>query len=453
MPLRRIPGYWLAGLVVLPLLIWWLGWYPGFVSSDTIDQWSQGQTGDYRNHHPAVHTFYLWVAALGGTRPGAVSLLQLLVLTGLLVYAAGWLVRSGVPTWLAIGTAWALGLSPAIAPTTLALWKDVVFGLFLLWAWTELLGLGVDPARWWRNAPLIRLGVAIGGVWVFRGNGPITVALLFAVLAWSQRRKLRCLLVPAGTVAVVVFLVAVPLNALLQPTGPGIDPAQVFLPDVAASYASQPETFTIADLKLLTAVAPLEVWVDRYGCYDSTPLLFDPRFDHNPVRESPGVYRRLVISVMTRDPAAVIAHRVCASNFVYSPAQPADAYFHRPPYEIPPNEIGLSRRPLSHRAFAVTDRVWRWAEDNQWLAWRPAIVILPALAAVVLFAVRPAGRRFLLPSTLFLAHLLNVTATSPAQEFRYAYPLYLMAVLTIPLVVPTMLGTREEAPSHPDGEV
>jgi hypothetical protein len=55
---------------------------------------------------------------------------------------------------------------------------------------------------------------------------------------------------------------------------------------------------------------------------------------------------------------------------------------------------------------------------------------------VVVFAFR--ARRLLIPSTLLLAHTLNVIATSPAQEFRYVYPLYLMAALTLPLLWPTL---------------
>jgi hypothetical protein len=58
------------------------------------------------------------------------------------------------------------------------------------------------------------------------------------------------------------------------------------------------------------------------------------------------------------------------------------------------------------------------------------------LAAVVVFAFR--ARRFLLPSALLVAHTLNVVATTPAQEFRYAYPLYLMAALTLPLLWPAL---------------
>jgi hypothetical protein len=418
--------------------VWWLGWYPGFGSSDTIDQFGQIEAGTYFNHHPAIHTLYLDILSLGGSRPGLVALFQLLVFGLLLAYAARWLVAAGVPTWLAVAVAWLLGLSPAIAPTTLALWKDVPFALMMLWAWIELLALAVERDRADRLWPAIRLGLALAGVWLLRGNGPITVLPMLLVLVWVYRHRLRVVGIAFATIVVSVLVTVGPLYSLLDVRGASIEPAQVFLPDVAASYVSEPETFTEADEDLLEAVAPPLIWTTQYDCYDSTPLLFHPMVDQTPVRETPGPYRSLELAVLTRDPDSVLAHRLCAANFVYAPAQPADAYFHRPPYDWPPNTVGLARAPISDRAFALTDAIWRWAEIDSrlWLTWRPAIVLLPALAALVVFAFR--ARRFLLPSALLVAHTLNVMATSPAQEFRYAYPLYLMAALTLPLLWPAL---------------
>jgi hypothetical protein len=418
--------------------VWWLGWYPGFGSSDTIDQFGQIEAGTYFNHHPAIHTLYLDILSLGGSRPGLVALFQLLVFGLLLAYAARWLVAAGVPTWLAVAVAWLLGLSPAIAPTTLALWKDVPFALMMLWAWIELLALAVERDRADRLWPAIRLGLALAGVWLLRGNGPITVLPMLLVLVWVYRHRLRVVGIAFAAIVVSVLVTVGPLYSLLDVRGASIEPAQVFLPDVAASYVSEPETFTEADEDLLEAVAPPLIWTTQYDCYDSTPLLFHPMVDQTPVRETPGPYRSLELAVLTRDPDSVLAHRLCAANFVYAPAQPADAYFHRPPYDWPPNTVGLARAPISDRAFALTDAIWRWAEIDSrlWLTWRPAIVLLPALAALVVFAFR--ARRFLLPSALLVAHTLNVMATSPAQEFRYAYPLYLMAALTLPLLWPAL---------------
>jgi hypothetical protein len=188
------------------------------------------------------------------------------------------------------------------------------------------------------------------------------------------------------------------------------------------------------------------VWNERYDCFDSTSLLFDPEFDHDPVRTTPGYYRNLIVEVVLRDFDAVAGHRACAANFIYQPTQPAGSYFHRPPFDIPENDLGLEREPISQLAYRATFKIFQWAEIDSrlWLTWRPAILILPALATILAFAFIPAGRRFLIPSTLFLAHLVNVVVTSPAQEFRFAYPLYITAALTVTLIYPTLRPSRAE---------
>lgn len=440
----RLPGWSFAGLSALPPFVWWLGWNPGFASSDTIDQFTQLTTERFFNHHPAVHTLLLDLVTLDGNQPGLATLIQVIAFSGLMVFAARWLTKAGVPTWLAVGMAWLLGLSPAIATTTLSLWKDVPFGLFFLWAWIELLALAVDRERASRSWPAVRLGIALAGIWLFRANGPLTVILTLVVVAWVFRDSLRLPATASGALAGTVFLVAVPLYAIFDVGGSSIEPATVFLPDVAASYNSEPETFTDEDVELLQDVAPLAIWTSRYTCYDSTPLLFDPAFDTAPVEADPDEYRSLETRVLTRDPDSVLEHRVCAANFLYFPPQPEEAYFHRPEYDIPENTVGLQREPISDRAFELTDAFWRWAEPDSrlWLTWRPALVILPALAAITFFAFTSSARRLLIPSSLFLIHLANVAGTSPAQEFRYAYPLYLTGALTLCLLWPAVAERR-----------
>jgi len=385
--------------------------------------------------------------SLGGSHPGLVTLVQLLALGVLLAYAARWLGKAGAPFWLAVGVPIALGFSPAIAPTTLALWKDVPFGLMFLWAWIELLAIAVDKDRVQRWPPLVRLGIALSGVWLFRGNGPLTVLVVFVVLGWLYRRSLGVVIRVAATALAVVVLVVGPVYALFDVRRTSVEPAEVFLSDVAASFVADPSAFDADEVALLSAVAPLDLWTSKYDCYDSTALLFDPEFDQSVVRANPSPYRRLLMDVVVRDFGSVVSHRWCAANFLYALAQPEDAYFHRPPYSIPPNTVGLARDEKAQWAFDLTDPIWRWAEVDQrlWFTWRPAIVILPALATLALFAAVKRTRHFLIPSALFLGHVANVMLLSPAQEFRYAYPLYLVAALTIALAWPTVISIRTDS--------
>ena len=440
----RVPAHWYASLVILPLTVWWLGFYPGFGHTDTFDQWNQLQTEVISNYHPAIHTIYMDALSLDGTRPGLVSGFQIMALTALLVYAAKWLIRAGVPSWLGVGAMILLGLSPAIPPTTMALWKDVPFALACVWAWVELLALAVDRDRRARPWPWLRLGIALSGIWLFRANGIVTALPMVLILAWVYRRHWRQMAITAGIIALLVVGITGPLYQLREVSESAIEPVEALLPEIAASLIASPETFDSTEQTLLETLAPMDVWTAEYDCYESNGLLFHPSFDHLPVRADPGPYRSLFLEVLLRDPSSVVRHRLCASNFVYVPVQPGDAYFHRPPYDFPPNEVGLQRRPISDRAFALTDRYWRWAErdDVLWLTWRPAIVVLPALAVTLLLALVPAGRRFLPPAILFSLHVANVMVTSPVQEFRYAYPLYLMGWLTLLLAFPALDGWR-----------
>lgn len=443
MSLRKPPPWLLSALVVLPLLVWWLGWTPGFASPDTVDQWRQAQSGVVSNHHPAIHTLYLDLFSLGTTHPELVTLFQLLVLSGLLAYATVRLTQAGVPPWLAVAAAWLLGFSPAIAPTTLALWKDVVFGLFLLWAWIELLDLGRSPTP--ARSALIRLAMALAGVWLFRGNGPITVVLLAVALAWPLRRHWKPVGWVLASMVVLVALVVGPLYSAARVRDGGIEVAQVFIPDLASVYVPLPTSFDESEQTMISALARRAVWTDSYDCYDSTPLLFHPEFDHDPIRQQPGPYLRLQLGAALDAPTKVIGHRACAASFIFVPAQPEGVYFHRPPYDMPENDLGLVRDPISSTAFDLTLPIWQWAEVDErlWLTWRPAIVVVPALLAGMVFAVAPRGRRFLLPWSLFAVHVVNVAATSPTQEFRFVYPLYLTALLTLTLLYPSLKVARD----------
>ena len=86
-------------LSAVPLLVWWVGWFPGFMSSDSIDQLGQVDRFDFFNFHPVSHTFSLWLATRVWDHPGAITLLQVLVLADLLGLVARRLTQTGVPWW------------------------------------------------------------------------------------------------------------------------------------------------------------------------------------------------------------------------------------------------------------------------------------------------------------------------------------------------------------------
>ena len=124
----------LGWLSAVPLLIWWAGWFPGFLSTDSIDQLGQVDRFDFFNFHPIFHTFSMWVVTRIWDHPGAVTLVQVLLLAGLLGFVARRLVQVGVPWWLAVGAAWFTAALPMVGATTITIWKDIPYSLAVVWA-------------------------------------------------------------------------------------------------------------------------------------------------------------------------------------------------------------------------------------------------------------------------------------------------------------------------------
>ncbi|MGH9052841.1 MAG: hypothetical protein ACRDWX_07515, partial [Acidimicrobiia bacterium] len=211
-------------------------------------------------------------------------------------------------------------------------------------------------------------------------------------------------------------------------------PAELFVSDVAASLVHRPDHFEDQDLDYLATIAPLQVWRGRYQCHDSGPLIFHPAFDFGPLRARSGRFLALAAETLLEDPGTVLGHRLCAASYLFVPGNPQGTFFHRPPYEVPENDLGLERSPRSWRAFLLTEDIFVWAEQPSrlWLTWRPA---LPLWLAAATYAGLAARRLWplLWPGGLLLFQLLNVVLTTTGQEFRFAFPIYLLSWLSLPL--------------------
>jgi hypothetical protein len=426
----------LASLTLLPMMVWWLGWFPGIMSSDSIDQWNQAVTYDFYSLHPITHTAYLWGISLIWESPGAVALVQVLLTAILLMFVARRLVQIGVNMWIAVGAMWIIALLPMTGAMTIAIWKDVPFSLAMGWVFVELLDLARDRTRYWSrfDGPL-RLGVALGLMWALRANGKLTVIVFAAALVIAFRGYRREAVVFVAAIVGVGIVTPMLVAAILPVTNQTFEPAAVFMSDVGAVIVHDPDAMSQADLDLAAAVAPLTVWQNNYGCGDSGPLVFNDRFDSVVIRTNPSAYRGLVVRTVLGAPLTVAGHRWCAGEYLLSPVNRTKTFVHRPRFDIWPNTIGLARDPISDPAYEITLSAYKLAEKSaiEWLTWRPAIFVLAGLVTYFGVSLRRRLRPLLWIGGLFVIHLCNVFITSPSHEFRYAYGLYLIALASLPL--------------------
>jgi hypothetical protein len=209
--------------------------------------------------------------------------------------------------------------------------------------------------------------------------------------------------------------------------------AEILIPVVASSFVHEPENFDDVELRLLEEIAPLDVWESRYDCDAADPLLFAPELNIEAIRSDPAPFFRLGVRTFVRDLDTSLGLFWCRASYLFVPPQPDSSYLHRPPFAIAENTLDLMRDPLWEPAFDATRFVFRNAESDGWLwlTWRPALAIWAMIATYAAVARR--ARLLLIPGTLVGIHLINVAATSLNHEFRIAFPLYVTAIMSLPL--------------------
>src|SRR5262249_12632316 len=208
---------WYAAVPVAAWTVYWLAFFPGVVSHDSIAQWREILEGRYDDWHPAFHTWTLWFLTRPWRSLGAVSLAQVMLgglLVGGFLAATRRLGASALATWSA--AVW-LAVSPVFGMSVIAVGKDTAFGLALVWTTMLLLrarmrGALTIGAGAWSCASLALL-------FLFRPTGPAVAWPILCGTVWCYRRTgLRALLIASCVLGVSVGLVKGPVYRLVEVT-------------------------------------------------------------------------------------------------------------------------------------------------------------------------------------------------------------------------------------------
>ncbi|HSM02720.1 MAG TPA: hypothetical protein VK960_09835 [Acidimicrobiia bacterium] len=442
---------WLTvGLAALPLLVWWVSWYPGMLSFASLEQLAAIDAGRFPD--PAIHSIFVWLVTRVWSSPASVTLLQVAAMVTLLDVFVRRARALGIPHWLAGGTVVLLAWLPAVGATVNSLEVQVAQTLVGIWILVELMALAPDPAQYlgrpWSQA---RLGGALGLSWLLDPAGFIVFVFVAVVSIVALRRRAEVLVVPLAGAVGLALLVQGPLYALFSVDRDANPIALAYAPEMAAVHNHDPGWFDESDRALLTAVADLDVWEDAYRCGDGASLIADREFDPDAIARQPGAYRGLLARATATHPLTVLGHRVCAAGIFFIPGQPLGVQFSTYAYNIPPNNLGIERQTLWEQGFNLTKAVLVRVDqpDRLWLFWRPAILVWPALAGIVVLIWRRVRTAW--PGMALGAYLLLGFVTVREPSFREAFAVYALALLSLPLWWPAVSGAVDEVVDAPGG--
>lgn len=402
----------------LPAFVCWggylLAFWPGFLSPDSIDQFTQLATGRFADWHPAFHTMTLWLLTRIWFSPAPVVLAQIALLAGLVGALLARLEERGAPRWANWAAALFLAGSPALGLMLLNPWKDIAYSIALAG-----LSLGVFEVLWRpaKRFAWVGLGVAAALAALYRHNGsPVAFGTLAALIV-AQPRRWRAI---AAALALAAALWLGARGPLYQWVGVNTAAAeggsqQPVLSNMAYMIAAQYRAgaaFSAQDRALLREFRPAE------GEFDLAAL--PPRS-----AEITNLWLRLTL----RNPGVTLRYFQARVAYIFQILQPPMTrvgYVEQAIYENPWGARADAKLP---QAQPVLNRVIRRSELPawDWLFWRNAFwMYLMGLATLTAW-LRTRSAKWLVIYLPVLLNALPLALFSGGQIARYILPTLILA--------------------------
>ncbi len=421
--LVRIRRVLVFGLPIMGVwLIYLLAYWPGFLSKDSLNQFSQLVTGHFTDWHPAFHTMTLWLFTRVWFSPASVIVVQIVGLSLLLGWGFALVESQGTPLWVVwLGAAF-LALSPAFGLILLNPWKDVAYSICVVALVLLILKVIISQGEW-LSSPLawISLGLTTALVALYRHNGAPVSFLALLLLFAGFRKQWKPL--AAACIVALIFWAAVkgPIYSVLR---------------VNSNTQSMGQNLALP----ATAITLLD-WYDRSG------IALDPDdqalVDHI-LNASDDADVRLSVLAQYTDEINQIAIRTAReypldaikfflerSSYIFQVIQPplarigfVEMAIYDNPYQIKPVAIFPWLKSWLTGLAYLSERIY-----FDWFFWRNAFWMYLLVFSTVIAWARTREWRYLLVIIPVLINALSLTLFSAGQITRYILPTLLVGPL------------------------
>lgn len=203
------------GIIFIAWIPYFLKYYPGITTPDSMDQIYQTQAINIlTNHHPIFHTFFIGIAInigkfFGNYNVGVAiySISQMLVLSFVFALAVYYLLKQNINKIIAVGILLFYAIYPVFGMYSITMWKDIPFAAVMLLFSILLLEIGIKKEEFWASKRKIAIFVlTIILVILFRNNGIYVVLMTIPFLIILNKKHIKKVVL-VSTIAIIFYII------------------------------------------------------------------------------------------------------------------------------------------------------------------------------------------------------------------------------------------------------
>lgn len=256
-------------LIIIPLVIAILSYYPAYTTYDTGRQWQQVQTSIYDNWHPILETLiFLKLPSLIYNSYISATIFQCLFIFGILMYFCYFLRKHILNFKGTIIILLLMVLNPLFFLYSVTLWKDLPYSWCLFLTTLFLIEIALTDGKWLdKTTHKIFFLLSMIGVLIFRHNGIAPFGLVFILLIIFQSKYRKFLTISFITILLSFSIVTGPIYKMLgfdNKTGGKSEMMGVVMGQISYYYNND-IPFSKKEQKVLNDIVPLKKWHDYYS--------------------------------------------------------------------------------------------------------------------------------------------------------------------------------------------
>jgi len=408
------------------ILVWffyWIAFFPGGMTPDSLAQWEQAHTGELNNWHPVVYTWFIMLLTHIWDNPAIVTLSQIFIISLIIGYLSYLMEKYNYPKWMIWGISIIFALSPINSIYSIIIWKDVLYSSFLFLFSIFVLNIVRSQGEWLNHKSNIVIFI-FGSLAVvfFRHNGfPVFIASI-VVISIFYRNEIKKLLSILIFVTFVYLIVTKPIFNYLgvKPSDP--NEALSIPTQQIATIISEDGYITDEQREYLNSIFPIELWKERFNPYKTDPIKFSwGEYNREIIFKDPKKYFKIWFEVCLQNPQLALKGFLKQTSLVWQINEPDDGYtdtFVTNVYYG--NKFGIENKVINGKITWVANYILNISKDLSDVLWRPANYTYSILLLAFITYLKSDFRTFL----IILPLVLNTGAVMlalPAQDFRYLF--------------------------------
>lgn len=433
-------------LLIATNVIYYFAFFPGFLTSDSTDQWGQMLSYTFYDAHPVAHTLFNLLCTSIWKNPGAVSLVQIIIFVSISIYAISVLLELNIPKRFIYMMVTIYIVSPVFSLMNMTLWKDVMHSNMIFLFTIIMLKLYESDFEWIKKKRNFAIFMLTGlGVLMFRHNGLSAILAVFVMSIILYWKKWKSVIISYSILLISFFVIIGPIYNMFGIESDLLRKRDNELPYDVMTYHTisyilhNDGQISKEDLNELSKIVDINAVIDGYSRYHRSNLL-NLEVNEAYLIDHKDKYIDIYKRIVRDNQMQVIENTLNTKSYLWELIHPVDAYLNLAPVNtIYENEYGLVMNPLDNTLNDILTSYFNITSHKPLISivWRPVLGIFILMLAAIVMIIKY-GYKSLIMLVPTMGNWAGIFLTVNFQDFRYMYCIFLVT----PFIVAYMLGRK-----------